>query len=67
MKVVRVGFGFRNEQGQNAFGFDGDDVVLILQNTFDGEEALASKKQAILMEQVGRHDGIGYAGFIFDA
>ena len=41
MEVVRDGFRLRDEQREHAFGFDGDDVVLILQDAFDGEEFLA--------------------------
>jgi hypothetical protein len=54
MKIVRDGFGFGDEQGLDAFGFDGDDVVLILQDAFNGEEFLAGQQQAIAVEQVGR-------------
>jgi len=67
MKIVRGGFGFRNKQGQHALGANGDDVVLILKNSFDGQKALAGQQQAILMKQVRRDDGIGHPGFIFQA
>ena len=67
VEIVRDGFGFRDEQRQHAFGFDGDDVVLILQDAFDGEKFLAGQQQAILMKQVGCDDGVGHAGFIFQA
>ena len=65
MEIVRNGFGLGDEQRQHAFGFDGDDVVLILQNAFDGEEALAGKQQAILVKQVWPDNGVSYASFIF--
>src|SRR5271166_6187330 len=50
VKIMRNGFGFRNEQRQHAFGADGNDVILILKNSFDGEETLAGQQQAILMK-----------------
>src|SRR5271166_3418340 len=61
------GFGFRDEQVLHAFGADRDDVVLMLQDAFNGEEALARQEQTVLMKQVGRDDGVGHAGFIFQA
>ena len=50
MKVVRSGFRLSDEERRDAFGFDGNDIVLILQDAFDGEEALAGQQQAILMK-----------------
>ena len=40
MEVVRDGFCFRNEQWLHAFRFHGDHVVLILQDTLDGQKPL---------------------------
>src|SRR5258708_28261880 len=39
VKIVRAGFGLGDEQRQHAFGFYRDHIVLILQDTFDGEES----------------------------
>ena len=44
VEVMRERFGLGDKQGLHAFGFDGDDVVLILQNAFDGKESLAAKQ-----------------------
>ena len=54
MEVVRTGFGFGDEEGLDAFSADGDYVVLILQDAFYGEEALASEQQAVFVEEIGR-------------
>lgn len=35
MEIVRDGFSFGDEQWQHTFGFDGDYIILILQNPFD--------------------------------
>ncbi len=40
VEIVRGSFGLRNKQGLHTFGFHGDHIVLILQDAFDGQEAL---------------------------
>ena len=65
MEIVRNGFGFCDEEWLHTFGADGDHVVLILQDAFDGEEALAGQQQAIFVKQIGAHDGVGDSGLVF--
>jgi len=67
VKIVRTGFGLGDEEGKDAFGFDGDDIILILQNAFDHEKAFGDQQKAIFVEQVGMDDRIGDSGFIFEA
>src|SRR5580698_6417120 len=67
MKVVGDGFGFGDEERLHTFGFDGDNVVLILQDAFDGEETFTGQQYTVLMKQVGRDDGVSHTSFIFKA
>jgi len=67
VKVVRDRFCFCDEQRLYAFGADRNNVVLILQNSFDGEESLTGQQQAILMKQIRTDNGVCDSGFIFQA
>jgi hypothetical protein len=65
VKVVGDSFGFCDKQWLHALGADGDDVVLILQDAFDGEESLAGQQQSVLVKEIGTDDGVGDSGFVF--
>src|ERR1700756_4263423 len=65
VEIVGSSFCFRDEERLHAFGADGDHVVLILQDAFDGEEALAGQEQAVFVKQIGANDGVRYSRFIF--
>ena len=67
MKIVRIRDSARDGERANAPGLHGDDVVLILQQTFDEEKLLVHDDQAILREELRRDDGVGNAGFVLDA
>jgi hypothetical protein len=40
IKIVRAGFGLRDGQRQDTLGFDGNHIILVLQNSFDHQELL---------------------------
>src|SRR6266576_3228035 len=65
VEIVRNGFGFCDEEWLHTFGADGDHVVLILQDAFDGEEALAGQQQAIFVKQIGADYCVRYSGLVF--
>ena len=67
MEVVRTGLGLGDEEREYAFGFDGDHVVLILQNALDHEEAFGDQQEAVLVQQIGMDDCISNPGFVFEA
>jgi len=65
MEIVGNGFGFGDEERLHAFGADRDHIVLILQDAFDGEEALAGQQQAVFVKQIGADYCVRYSRFIF--
>jgi len=67
VEVVGSSFCFCDEERLHAFGADGDHVVLILQDTFDSEEALAGQQKAIFVKQIGANDRVRDPGLVFQA
>ena len=67
MKIVRGGFGAGDAQGADALGLDGDYAFLILQFALDQQKLLVHDEDVICVEKLRRDDGVGDAGFIFDA
>src|SRR5487761_144397 len=67
VEIVRSGFGACDAQRLNAFHFHGNDVVLILQASFDQQELVMNDHGMILLEKLRRNDGVGNAGFVFKA
>jgi len=67
VEVVGAGFGLRDGERENAFRFDRDHVVLILQDAFDHKEASGTEENTISLEQIRVDDGIGDAGFVLEA
>src|SRR5438445_4544043 len=64
IKIVRNGFGLGDGQGQHAFGFYGNHIILILQNSFDHEKLLRTYQQTIFLKQVWIDNGVSNPGFI---
>ena len=52
---------------QYTFGLNRNYIVLILQDALHHEEATGDQEDAVLLNQIGIHDGIGNPGFIFQA
>jgi len=50
IKIVRNGFGLGDGQGLHAFGFYGNHIILILQNSFDHEKLLRTYQQTIFLK-----------------
>src|SRR5947209_16090101 len=67
MEIVRGGVSFRDRQGKNAVSFHRNDIVQILEHTFDHDEFLADQEQTIFLKHVGSDDGVGYTSLIFHA
>src|SRR5579859_1654303 len=67
VEIVRSDFGARDAQRLNTLHFHGDDVVLILQASFDQQKLVMNDHGMILLEKLRRNDGIGNAGFVFKA
>lgn len=67
MVVVGLRFGGGDSQRQNARGFDGNDVVLILQQAFDAEEFFAIDDEAVFFVEIRADDDVGDAGFVLEA
>ena len=67
VEIVRSGFGACDAQRLNAFRFHGDDIVLILQASFDQQKLMMNDHGMILLEKLRRDDGIGDSGFVFQA
>ena len=67
MEIVGGSGGAGNCERTNAVGFDGDDVVLILEDAVDEKKALVDHGDAILREKLRGDDGVGDAGFVLDA
>src|SRR5579864_4016311 len=66
-EIMRSGFGARDAQRLNMFHFHGDDVILILQASFDQQELVMNDHGMILLEKSRRDDGVGDSGFVFKA
>lgn len=64
---MRAGLCIRDEQGRNPFGFYRNHIVLILQDAFDHKEAFGDEEDAIFLQQIWMHDGVGDARFILEA
>lgn len=67
MKVVGSSFCAGDGQWLDANGFDGDDIVLILQLALDEQELLVDDDHMVSREELRRDDGIGDAGFVLEA
>src|SRR5438270_102754 len=67
VEVVGGSFRLRDIQGENAIGFYGDHIVLILQDALDHYEFFANQQQTVFLEHAGGNDGVGNAGFILQA
>src|SRR4030095_6789940 len=67
MKIMRRHGGFAHSQNFHTRDFYRNYIVDMLQTTFDEEKFAANNGEAILREQVRRDDGVGNAGFIFEA
>lgn len=65
VEIVRSGFGACDVQRLNAFHFHGDDVVLILQTSFDQQKLVMDDNGMILLENLRCDDGVGDSGFVF--
>ena len=50
VEVVGGGWGGADRQWQNAAGFDGNDVVLILQNSFDQQKLVVHHGSVVLLK-----------------
>lgn len=66
MEIVGGHFGSGDIERNNSIGFDVDYSILILQRTFNLEEAAARNDDAIALKDVRGNDDIGDAGFIFE-
>src|SRR5947208_3233205 len=64
IKIVRYGFGLGDRQGEHVFGFYGNHIILILQNSFDHEKLLRTYQQTIFLKQVWIDNGVSNPGFI---
>ena len=58
-------FGERDHR-LDSLRFDVDHCVLILQFSFDEKKAASSDDDAVLLEDIGRKNDVGYAGFVFE-
>ena len=67
VKIVRGSLRLRQEQRANAFGLHRNHVVLILQPPLDQQKLLIDDYDVILPKNLGRDDGVGDTGFIFQA
>lgn len=67
MEIMRCSLGTGDVQREHAFRLDGNNVILVLQNTFHHEKLLGTHQQPILLKQPGINDGVCYSGFIFQA
>ena|SRR5215467_5887858 len=67
MKIVRSGLGLRYVEWEDAAGLDGNDIVLVLQDTFDQNKFFVDQQQSVFLKHVGSNDDIGDAGLIFHA
>ena len=67
MKIVGSCFGSGDGKRANAFGFDGNYVVLVLQAALDEQELLMNDHGVILLKKLRGNDGVRNAGFIFEA
>jgi len=67
VEIVRGCLSSSDGEWKNALGFDGDDIVLILEYALDHQEALGDEENPIFLNKIGMHDGIGDAGFVFNA
>ena len=66
MEIVGANVGRGDIERNNSIGFDVDDPILILQWTFDLEEAATRNDDAIALKGIRGDDDIGDAGFIFE-
>jgi len=66
MEIVGANVGSGDIERDNSIGFDVDHPILILQLTFDLEEAAARNDDAIALKGVWGDDDIGDAGLIFE-
>src|SRR4029453_4496535 len=66
MKVVRNNGRFANGHDLHARGFNGNDVIDILQSAFDEKKFSSDDDKSIFRKQVRRDDRIRNAGFVFE-
>src|SRR5271157_2830224 len=67
IKIMRSGRGLGDAERQDALGFHGNHIVLILQLSFNEQELLTDNHQTVLRKQIWSDDGIGDASLIFEA
>src|SRR5438128_1689468 len=65
VEIMGRSFGARHRDRSKALRLDRDHVIEMLQRAFDHEERFAHQEQTILLEQVGRDDGIGDTSLVF--
>lgn len=67
MEIMGGGGGAGEGERLDAMGFYGDDVVLILQRAVHEKKLLVDDHYAVPGEKLRGDDGVGDAGFVFDA
>lgn len=66
VKVMGMDFGAGDVEGSDVLRFHVDDAVLILEKSFDAQEAAASDYDAVALENVRGDDYIGDTGFVLE-
>ncbi len=64
---MRLWLGFGKREGEDAPGFDGNNIVLILQNAFDKQKGMMNDDGVILRKKLRGDNRVGDAGFVFEA
>ena len=68
MKIMGVAAGeLAVGEGFDFFGFNDHDVVGVLDLAFDDEKVFLRDEEALFFEELRRDDGVGDAGFVFEA
>ncbi len=64
---MRLWLGFGKREGEDAPGFNGNNIVLILQNAFDKQKRMMDDDGVVLRKKLRGDNGIGDARFVFEA
>ena len=68
MKIMRVGGDVAGVlEGVSFEGVDGEDAIDFLDAALDAEEFFLGDAEAVFLEGGGRDEGVGDAGFVFEA
>lgn len=65
MKIMRLGVGRGNRDGQDTGSFDRNCVVLILKDAIDAEEFLAVDHLSVFFVEIGIHNHVRNSSLIF--